>query len=260
MGDATGRTAWKVGKDGKLIVDAMFFARMDAFVDAINDAGMIAAPILLWAHTSQPALNPGVALSDEHAVELARYMVARWGAHQVVWLLNGDGQYVSSADRWKKIGTAVFSKAHPNRLSTMHPARKTWLKDTFDSEPWFDFTGYQSGHRDDEEHLRWLIAGPPATAWQQGRPLPSVNLEPNYEAHRSRVAGATHYFDDFHLRRSAFWSSLHWRTDRLLFSLPGLALHSLLRRNTLGLQRRTPGLPAKLCVRGAARARIGFDQ
>ncbi|HYO84467.1 MAG TPA: DUF4038 domain-containing protein, partial [Bryobacteraceae bacterium] len=208
VGDATGRVPYRVNSTGKLQIDLAFFQRLDGFVDAINEAGMVAAPILLWAHTSQPKLNPGVSLSDEHAIELARHMLARWGAHQIVWFLNGDGQYVGSAERWKKLGRAVFTKAHPHRLSSMHPARMSWLTDTFAGEPWFHFNGYQSGHRDDEQHLRWLTTGPPATSWRRDRPIPNVNLEPNYEAHRSRVAGATHYFDAFHVRRAAYWSVL----------------------------------------------------
>ena len=206
-GDASGRVPYS-GVD-KIRIDPAFFQRLDQRVNAMNDHGHIAAPVLLWAHTSQPAMNPGVQLPDDQMILLARYMVARYGAHQVVWFLNGDGQYLgASAEKWKRIGRATFSGVHPDRLATLHPGRMTWMTDEYAGEPWFNFTGYQSGHRDDDEHLRWLVEGPPAKGWRRHRPMPQINLEPNYESHRSRTAGATHFFSDFHVRRAAYWSVL----------------------------------------------------
>lgn len=205
--DASGRIPY-TGRD-RIELDPAFFQRLDTRVDAINQHGMFAAPVLLWAHASQPELNPGIQLPESQMILLARYMVARYGAHQVVWFLNGDGQYAgANADKWKRVGRAVFANTQPSRLATMHPGRMTWMTDDFAGEPWFHFTGYQSGHRDDEQHLRWLTQGPPSKDWTRPKPIPAINLEPNYEAHRSRTAGATHVFTDFHVRRAAWWSVL----------------------------------------------------
>jgi hypothetical protein len=204
-GDQAGRAAY-TGRE-RIDIDPTFFQRMDERVDAINEHGLIAAPILLWAHPSRPDINPGVQLPDDQAILLARYMVARYGAHQVVWFLNGDGDYLGkNAERWRRIGRAVFTAAHPNRLSSMHPARKRSMVEEFAKEPWFHFAGYQSGHRDDDEHLRWLTEGPPSQSWKRAAPIPDINIEPNYEAHRSRTQGATHVFDAHHVRRAAYWS------------------------------------------------------
>jgi hypothetical protein len=220
-GDASGRVPYSGVEN--IQIDPVFFKRLDQRVNAINDHGHIAAPVLLWAHTSQPTMNPGVQLPEDQMVVLARYMVARYGAHQVVWFLNGDGQYLgANAEKWKRIGRATFAGVHPDRLATLHPGQGTWLTDEYISEPWFNFTGYQSGHRDDDKNLRWLVEGPAAASWRRQRPIPEINLEPNYEAHSSRSAGSTLLFTDYHVRRAAYWSVLISPTAGVTYGAHGV--------------------------------------
>ena len=205
--DASGKVAY-TGKT-RIKIDPTFYQRMDERIDAVNEHGLVAAPVLLWAHPSQPQLNPGIALPAEQMIVLARYMVARYGAHQVIWMLNGDGEYRGErAEPWKKIGRAVFATSHPDRLATMHPGQGRWMKDEFGTEPWFNFNSYQSGHRDDEKNLRWFIEGPPSEGWKRQPHLPNINLEPCYEAHNSRSANSKHVFNAHDIRRAAYWSLL----------------------------------------------------
>jgi hypothetical protein len=180
-----------------------FFRRRDGKVAAINSAGLIAAPVILWALGED---DPGQSLPEEDAVRLARYIVARWGAYHVVWFLGGDGNYLGEkAERWRRIGRAAFPGSR-DRLVTMHPCGQTWVAPEFRGEPWYDFVGYQSGHGSSEEHLDWLVAGPPATDWPTDPPLPIINLEPNYEGHPSYHANRT--FAAHEVRRAACWSLL----------------------------------------------------
>jgi len=199
--DRQGETAFSV-EDG-LRVNPAWFQRLDAKVAALNEHGLVAAPVVMWAIGED---DPGRLLSEPDAVRLARYVVARWGAYQVVWLLGGDGDYRGdAAERWRRIGRAVFGD-RPDRLVTMHPMGQSWVADEFRDEPWFAFIGYQSGHGSSTEHLRWLVAGPPAQQWLKEPVRPVVNLEPNYEAHPPYH---THErFTDREVRRAAYWSLL----------------------------------------------------
>jgi hypothetical protein len=197
------RTAYQGLED--ISIDPVFYQRMDQRINAINDHGMIAAPVLLWS-TGPVGLSPGVTLPDDQLILLARYIVARYGAHQVIWILNGDGNYLGGrADRWKKIGRAVFGD-HSNRPVTMHPGGQQWVADEFRNEPWFSFNSYQSGHGGNERAWRWLTEGPPAEDWKKEPHLPSINLEPNYEAHNSFPTLKP--FDAHDVRRAAYWSLL----------------------------------------------------
>jgi len=121
--DAAGNPAF-TGKE-KVAVNPAFFQRMDKYVDAINDAGLLAVPVLLWAIRGEE--NPGYSLPEDQKIVLAEYMIARYGAHHVIWFLGGDGNYSGeNAETWKRIGRAVFNEDQ-HRLATQHvgyPARR----------------------------------------------------------------------------------------------------------------------------------------
>jgi hypothetical protein len=188
----------------QIAVNPAYFQRMDKYVDAINDAGLVAVPVLLWAIRGND--NPGYYLSEDQKIVLAEYMIARYGAHQVIWFLGGDGNYSGdNAQTWKNVGRAVFNKDQ-HRLATQHVRGRSWIGEEFRSEPWFDFIGYQSGHGDDEKTFRWLNQGPPATEWDNKPSLPVINLEPNYEAHNGYTYRKVH--NDHSVRRAAYWSVL----------------------------------------------------
>jgi len=206
-GDLNGERAY-TGTD-KIVINPAFFQRLDEKVAALNRAGLLAVPVMLWAINggANPQVNPGVSLPEDQAVLLARYMVARWGAHQVAWILGGDADYRGAkAEKWKRIGRAVFGDiAHAP--VTMHPGGMQWVWQEFADEGWYGFVGYQSGHGDDDKTLRWQIDGPPSVDWLKRPYRPFVNLEPCYENHmayQSRKA-----ITPEQVRRAMYWSLLH---------------------------------------------------
>ena len=191
------------GKE-KIAVNPAYFKRLDKYMNAINDAGLVAVPVLLWAIRGEE--NPGYYLPEDQKIVLAEYMIARYGAHQVIWFLGGDGNYSGeNAETWKNVGRAVFNKDQ-HRLATMHVRGKSWIGKEFRGEPWFSFIGYQSGHGDDENTFRWLNQGSPATEWKNKPNLPVINIEPNYEAHNGYTYRKVH--NDHSVRRAAYWSLL----------------------------------------------------
>ena len=206
-GNAEARLAYE-GRES-ITIDPVFFQWMDDRVRAVNEHGLVAAPVLIWTAPWSPYskfLNPGNALPDDQVIRLARYMVARYGAYQVIWILAGDGDYHGDeAERWKRIGQAVFAD-NPSRLATIHPAGHEWIAGDFGREPWFSFVGYQSGHGDGPEDLKWITQGPPSVSWDAPPIHPIINLEPNYEDHISYFSHRR--FDAHAVRRAAYWSLL----------------------------------------------------
>lgn len=205
-GDALGMKAY-TGTE-RIDLNPAFFQRLDARAEALTRAGLVNAPVLLWAINggSNPGINPGVSLPEDQAILLARYMVARWGADPCVWILAGDGNYQGAqAEKWKRIGRAVFGdQVHAPVL--MHPGGMQWIYNEFKDEPWMDILGYQSGHGDDDATLKWLWSGPPAQDWKQAPAKPFINLEPPYEDHiayqsKQRISAQT-------TRRAVWWSLL----------------------------------------------------
>lgn len=207
LADRQGEVAF-TGRE-EIAINPAFYQRLDQRVDAINDHGLVAAPVLLWSCCpSNPGPSPGLTLAEEQLKVLAEYMVARYGAHQLIWILGGDGDYRGEkAEPWKRIGRAVFDSGHGlGHPVTLHPGGRHFVADGFRSERWFTFNGYQSGHGDDDRTFRWLLFGPPSENWKKDPPHPDINLEPNYEGHRGYVLKVT--FDDRAVRRAAYWSLL----------------------------------------------------
>jgi uncharacterized protein DUF4038/uncharacterized protein DUF5060 len=207
-GDENGRPAFIVRR-GKVEVDPIFFQRLDERVAAVNAHGLLAAPVMFWTNPSHPELNPGLFLTAKQIIALGRYMVARYGAHHVTWILGGDGYYdEKNIDKWQRVGRALFSDGAPGieHPVTMHATY--WCANAFGDEDWWDYNGYQSGH----ERLRGLeriTQGEPTEFWRRDPKRPILNLEPNYEAHRNRAPGAGDVFTDIDVRRAAWLSMLN---------------------------------------------------
>src|SRR5439155_18327833 len=152
------------GKE-KVEINPKFFQRMDERINAVNDHGMVAAVVLLWA--IQGDENPGSYLPEDQIVKLEKYMVARYGANHVVWIPAGDANYSgTNGEKWRRIGRAVFGE-EKHAPVLLHPQGMQWPWDEFKQEAWLDILGYQSGHGDDAKTLAWIHSGPPSQKWNE---------------------------------------------------------------------------------------------
>lgn len=205
--NAEGQVAFAGDKD--VVINPDFYRRMDERMDAIADDGLLSVPVLLWAWSKKDA---GQALPEADAIRVIRYQLARYQAHPVLWILNGDGKYEGEvADRWKRIGRAVFEPkvAEPDAYHppvTMHPVGRQWPYANFRGERWLDVYGYQSGHSAAPDALRWIHSGPVGKEWQREPAKPYLNLEPPYEAHL--FSATKKPFTAHDVRRAAYWSLL----------------------------------------------------
>jgi hypothetical protein len=218
--DAEGDVAY-TGRE-PIAIQPRFFQRLDARFDAVNAAGLLAVPVLLWAIAGGGGAehNPGHALPEDQAARLARYLTARYGAHHVAWILAGDDRYEGeNAERWKRIGRAVFGEGEHTPV-LLHPQGMQWPFEEFRDEPWLSIFGYQSGHGDDARTLEWIHSGPPSQAWQRQPARPIINLEPPYEAHLGYQSRQPHRDDS--VRRAVYWSLLNAPTAGVTYGAHGV--------------------------------------
>ena len=213
-------TQWRASPDGdankqlpytgkeKITINPAFFQRLDEKVEAMTRAGLLSAPVLLWAINAggNPQVNPGVSLPEDQAILLARYMVARWSGNPSLFMLGGDADYRGAkAEKWQRIGRAVFNDIH-HAPATMHPGGMQWVWKEFIDEKWYNVIGYQSGHGDDDKTMRWIFEGPLTDDWTKLPHRPMINLEPPYENHvayqsKKPIAPET-------VRSAMYWSLL----------------------------------------------------
>ncbi len=199
--NADGRKAF-AGRD-RIEIDPLFFQRLDDRIDAMNDHGFLAVPLLLHAGEDTD-LNTGFHLPADQAIALSKYLIARYDAHHVLWDFVAEAFFHGSGARyWKGVGGEVFasSSRHP---VTLHPHGLDWALDSFIDEPWMDVVGYQSAHGDNEASLRWIPEGPPAHSWSWRPARPFINLEPPYEGHLANHSRTP--FDAATVRRHTYWS------------------------------------------------------
>lgn len=219
-GNGEGRLAYQNWK--RIYIDPTFYQWMDDRIRTINDHGLTAAPVMLWAapwNQLAKYTNPGNSLDESQLIKLAQYMVARYGAYQVIWILAGDGDYRGDASElWKHVARAAFGD-HPSRLVTIHPAGHMWMGPEFGNEPWYSILGYQSGYGDGSKDFQWHTEGPPATEWKNEPPHPIIDLEANYEGHLSSEGVP---FDSRSVRRSAYWALLVSPTAGFTYGAHGI--------------------------------------
>ncbi|MDD3107795.1 MAG: DUF4038 domain-containing protein [Alistipes sp.] len=182
-----------------LQVNPLFFQRLDRKIEQINQAGLVASPVMLWAYPGK--INPGYGLPTESAIKLAEYIKARYDAFHVIWILGGDGNFTGGNQaKWNHIGQSVFGDPQRRQgVVTLHAGGGQWYGSDFDSQEWLDMISYQTGHSNSESKVRWKTQGPVVTNWIRITPRPLIDTEPVYEAQ-----GKTE--NDYEVRKSVLWS------------------------------------------------------
>jgi hypothetical protein len=186
---------------GYIRIHPEFFKRIDKKIDEINAKGLLASPVILWALPFGQGrhLSPGYTLPMEEAVLLAKYIVARYQGNHVVWSLGGDGKYYDEQEiKWKEIGRRVFNNIDHAPV-TLHPHGRSFMGDLYAQEEWYSLMGYQSSHSNAEGTVNWINKGPMSEMWRKLKPMPYINMEPNYEEINSRITAKD-------VRNASYWS------------------------------------------------------
>jgi len=186
---------------GYIRINPEFFRRIDRKIDQINAKGLLASPVILWALPFGEGrnLSPGYTLPLDEAVLLAKYIVARYQGNHVIWTLGGDGQYYGDQElKWKEIGQRVFNEIDHAPV-TLHPHGQSFVGDLYAQEEWYSIMGYQSSHSNAKGTVDWINKGPMAENWSQLKPMPYINMEPNYEEIHFAITAED-------VRNASYWS------------------------------------------------------
>ena len=187
----------------RIAINPEFFKRLDAKLEILAQAGILSAIVPFREMPSQ--VNSAVALPDSQVDLLVRYVVARWGADPVAWLIAFEGD--SSAKNvgcWKRVGQAVFG-ARAHAPVVLFPGETQWVLDEFRDQKWVDVFGYQSVTGVTDDALKWTLAGPFSSEWKKEPVRPLIGFAP-YE--NGLVAQSTNRFSSEDARRAIYWSLL----------------------------------------------------
>jgi hypothetical protein len=198
--DAKRETAF-TGQD-TITVNPGFFKRLEPKLETLSRAGLLSAIVPLGESAS--LADTAAALPDDQAVLFVRYVVARWGADPVAWLLAFDGgDQAAKAARWKKIGDAAFAQsAHaPVILYAGQPE----LLEQFRGQHWVDGVGLQTLTDLSDDAVKSALAGSLASEWKKDPARPLISFVPceNGVGDQSKKR-----FSAEEVRRAAYWSLL----------------------------------------------------
>jgi hypothetical protein len=186
----------------RITIHPEFFQRLESRLDTLRRAGLLSAIApLIELNTGR---KPTDRLPDDQAALLLRYVVARWNADPVAWLLifEGDGHGIT-ANRWKKIGQSVFGNWHaPVVLFT---ADTPWLVNEFRDQLWIDAFAYQTLTDKSDDAAKWATSGPLSIEWKNSPARPVIAFTP---PENGSIEGTDKRFSADDVRRAAWWSLL----------------------------------------------------
>ena len=217
-GDDVRKQPAYTGFPERIAINPDFFKRLDAKVNTLSRAGIVSAIAPLLELESQRYL--ATRLPDDQAELLVRYVVARWGAEPVAWVVGFESD--SSArniGRWKRTGQAVFGgRAHAPVL--LFPGATQWVLDDFRDQKWVDIFGYQTVTDVTDDALKWAVAGPFATEWKKEPARPLIPYTP-YE--NGIAAESRRRFSSGEVREAAYWGSLQAPPAGVSYAAEGVA-------------------------------------
>jgi len=159
-----------------IAINPGFFQRLDAKVDVLSQAGLLSAMVPFSEMES--ARNDGLALADAEVALLARYVLARYGAEPVAWLLAIDGDRLEKkAARWKRFGPEIFGKQETG-LVVLYCGQTQKLLEQFRDENWVDVFGFPTMTDVTDAALRKMLASPLFTDWQKEPTRPVIPFAP----------------------------------------------------------------------------------
>jgi hypothetical protein len=182
-----------------ITVNPVAFRQLDAKIVAANKAGLLNAIAPLWE------IGATTGPSEDQAIRLLRYVVARWGAEDVAWIIAFESDSTGEqARRWQNIGRAVFNLVNHAPVVLL-PGESFWVCDAFRREKWVDVLGAQTSSVRDDNQLPWLLSGPLAQERHKTPTRPLIAMAPPAEGKIIGLAGA---IDGNFSRQQLWWNAL----------------------------------------------------
>ncbi len=126
-------------------LNTAYFAEVDARVRAMNARGITAGLVLAW---SRGADSWSSFADDEARLRYARYIVARYSAMDVVFIVAGEWDLAGAeyVGRYERIGQAMRDADPHGRMRAIHAGREGTVE-RFGAQDWMSFSDYQQMYR-----------------------------------------------------------------------------------------------------------------
>lgn len=121
------------------------FQEMDVRLAYMNAHGITSGIMLAWGNGAE---SWEAFASQEARLRYARYIVARYSAYDVVFVVSGEWDLLGrdTQDVFRGIGREIQRWDPHDRLRSIHPCRPRTVEE-FATEPWMSFGDYQQQYR-----------------------------------------------------------------------------------------------------------------
>lgn len=188
-----------------------YFQHVDWIVNKAESLGLYTAMLPTWGDKWNKKWGKGPEIfTAENAAVYCEWLAKRYKDKPVVWILGGDRPVENDTQRAiiRAMAAGLKKGDGGKHLITYHPKGGANSSDYWPDEPWLDFHMFQSGHSHRAKANYDMNAKNLALT-----PLkPTLDGEPCYEDHPVRSLmkdkKPTEWFDDYDVRRAAWWSVL----------------------------------------------------
>jgi hypothetical protein len=186
-----------------------YWDHVDYIVNRAAALNLFVGMLPTWGDKWQPGGGRGpVIFNPGNARQFGKWLAARYRDQPVIWILGGDRNIYSDADR-----TVIEAMAHGLRegdtdrhLMTYHPRGPGLSSDYFHNADWLDFNMVQSSHAARDHDNGLFIQHDHALM----PPKPTLDGEPRYESipvgFYNRDVARNLRFDDYDARQAAWWA------------------------------------------------------
>lgn len=188
-----------------------YFQHVDWIVNKAESLGLYTAMLPTWGDKWNKKWGKGPEIfTPENAATYCEWLARRYKDKPIIWILGGDRSVDNDAQRTIiRAMAAGLKKGDGGRhLITFHPKGGANSSDYWPDEPWLDFHMFQSGH----SHRAKTNYDMNAKNLALPALKPTLDGEPCYEDHPVRSLmkdkKPTEWFDDYDVRRAAWWSVL----------------------------------------------------
>ena len=188
-----------------------YFAHIDWVIDQAATLGLYTALLPTWGDKWNQKWGKGPEIfTPENAAIYGEWLARRYKDKPIIWVLGGDRPVENDTHRAIiRAMAAGLKKGDGGRhLITYHPKGGANSSEYWPDEPWLDFHMFQSGHGKRAAANYDMNAKNLALRALK----PTLDGEPCYEDHpvRSMMKDKkpTVWFDDYDVRRAAWWSVL----------------------------------------------------
>lgn len=131
---------------GREVINPAFFQEVDRRLRHINDRGMICGMVLLYAK-GDPCWK---SLPDDEArLRFARYVVARYAAFDIVFLVAGEWHFMAQQpDLFRAVGREICHTDPHRRMIGIHPGPESFgiSSQDFAGDDWMSFGEYAQAY------------------------------------------------------------------------------------------------------------------